>query len=184
MSSMVVQKHSRPPRKANPDAKPPRALTVAKKPLYAIPEEKRGEIARGVLDRYLLGEQVVDIATEVGTSDVTIYALLLREFQDEWRDIQTARALARLEISQDDLNKAREAMRVAPDTLSLARERDRARVSEMLVRSAQWELERLLKRLYGNDQQVNVAVTVDLGERLRRARERVIEPLDVVGEPA
>jgi hypothetical protein len=56
----------------------------------------------------------------------------------------------------------------APDALSLARAREK-------VRSAQWELERLLRRLYGQDREINVNVNLDLGDRLRRARERVID---------
>jgi hypothetical protein len=114
--------------------------TVAKRPLHQVQPEERARIAHNVLDRYINGEQVANIAPEYGVSDVTIYALLLREHQDAWKDIQTARALARLEQSQDELQ-------IAPDALSLARARER-------VRSAQWELERLFSRLYGQKQEV------------------------------
>jgi hypothetical protein len=86
------------------------------------------------------------MASEYETSDVTLYALLLREHESDWKDIQEARALARLERSQN-------ALRTAPDALSLARTREE-------VRSAQWELERLCRRLYGEDRsQTNVVIT-------------------------
>lgn len=117
---------------------PSKELSVAKRPLGNLPAERRAEIADQVLARYMKGEQVANMAAEYDTSDVTIYALILRERQDEWRDIQTARALARLERAQDDLEHA-------ADALSLARARER-------VRAAQWELERLLRRLYGQEQ--------------------------------
>lgn len=172
--SAVIQKHSRPPRKANPQApQPERRLTVAKQPMKALPPERRQEIARQVLDRYLLGEQVADIAIEYETSDVTIYALLLREHETEWKETQTARALAKKERLNKEVEEAKAAMRAAPDALSLARERDRAKACEILLRSAQWELERLLRRLYGQDTNINIQVNADLGDRLRRARDRV-----------
>lgn len=142
-------KHSRLPRKqAHPPAAP-KKLTVAKRPLSNLSEARRGEIASQVLDRYIAGEQVAAMASEYETSDVTLYALLLREHESDWKDIQEARALARLERSQGEL-------RTAPDALSLARAREE-------VRSAQWELERLCRRLYGEDrQQLQVQISPTL----------------------
>lgn len=115
---------------------PAKDYSVAKRPLNQLTSDVRANIAAAVLDRYINGEQIAKIAPEYGVSDVTIYALLLREHKENWRDIQTARALARLEKYQD-------AMEEAEDPLSLARGRE-------LVKAAQWELERLLNRLYGN----------------------------------
>lgn len=117
-----------------------KTYSLAKRPLHQLTEAERATIAHTVLDRYINGEQVANIAPTFGVSDVTIYALLLREHEAAWKDIQTARALARLERAQD-------ALRLATDALSLARERE-------LVRSAQWELERLLARLYSPKQEV------------------------------
>jgi len=171
----TILKHSRAPRKANPQAAAPKEYSVAKRPLKAIPQERREEIARIVMNRYLMGEQVADMAIEFETSDVTIYALLLRDHEEQWKEVQQARALAKLERLKEEVRLAKEAMRVAPDALSLARERDRAKACEILMRSAQWELERLLRRLYGQETNVNISVTTDRGDRLRRARERIIE---------
>ena len=131
------------PRKAKTALEAPRApYTVALRPLHHLSPETRQSIANSVLDRYINGEQVAAIAPEHQVSDVTIYALLLREHPDAWRDIQTARALARLERCQDELT-------TSSDALSLARAREG-------IRSAQWELERLLHRLYGVKQEVTV----------------------------
>ena len=156
--SEPLLKHSRLPRKQNKPVLAKKNYTVSKRPLNNFSQEERTQIAHTVLERYMAGEQVAAMAGEFGTSDVTIYALLLREHEEAWAEVQKARALARLERAQSDLE-------VAPDAISLARAREQ-------VRSAQWELERLLRRLYGQEMQVNVAV-VDLGDRLRRARERV-----------
>lgn len=122
--------------------------TVALRPLHHLEPSERQSIANSVLDRYINGEQVAKIAPDYKVSDVTIYALLLREHQDAWKDIQTARALARLEKNQDELA-------VCDDALSLARAREG-------VRSAQWELERLLHRLYGQKQEVTVKTEVKI----------------------
>ena len=123
---------------------PQRVLSVALRPLHQIAPEERQRIANSVLDAYINGEQVKNIAPQYGVSDVTIYALLLREHQESWKDIQTARALARLERSQDEIRNSQ-------DALSLARAREE-------VRSAQWELERLLNRLYAVKQEVTVDI--------------------------
>jgi hypothetical protein len=117
----------------------PPISNLAKKPLKDLPEALRGEIAQQVLSRYLHGEQVSDMASELETSDVTLYALLLRDHEDQWKDAQIARALARLERENSNLE-------TAPNPLSLARARE-------LVRSAQWELERLLSRIYAQKQE-------------------------------
>lgn len=161
--SEVLLKHSRMPRKQTGLKPISRTYSIAKRPLGNISQEERTRIATEVLDRYIGGEQVAAMASEYGTSDVTIYAIILREHEDAWVDIQRARALARLERAQGDLE-------VAADALSLARARE-------LVRSAQWELEKLLRRLYGQEVNVNMNITADLGDRLRRARERVIEAI-------
>lgn len=135
-----------------------RQLSVAKKPLANLPAERRTEIALSVLTRYINGEQVADMAPEYGVSDVTIYALLLRDHEDDWKEVQRARAMARLERSQKELE-------TAPDALSLARARER-------VRSAQWELERLLRRLYGQDAAQAVGSAVHININLRRSADQ------------
>ena len=120
----------------------PPISNLAKRPLKDLPEALRAQIAQQVLSRYLHGEQVAAMALELETSDVTLYALLLRDHENEWKDAQIARALARLERENSNLE-------VAPTPLSLARARE-------LVRSAQWELERLLSRIYAQKQEHTV----------------------------
>lgn len=134
---------------------PDRQLSVAKRPLANLPAERRAEIAQSVLTRYINGEQVAEMAPEYGVSDVTIYALLLRDHEEDWKEVQRARALARLERKQRELE-------TAGDALSLARAREG-------VRSAQWELERLVRRIYGQDvtpdQLGRVSITLNVGGR-------------------
>lgn len=133
---------------------PPRS-NLAKNPLKDLPEARRAEIATQVIARYLHGEQVAAMAQEFDTSDVTLYALLLRDHESEWKDAQTARALARLERENQRLESA-------PDPLSLARARE-------LVRSAQWELERLLNRIFGQKQEVTHTLKPEFNVILKQA---------------
>jgi len=65
------------------------------------------------------------------------------------------------------LDRAEAGMDAAPDGLSLARAREQ-------FRAAAWRAERECPELWGQHTQVTVSQG-DLGERLRRARERVID---------
>ena len=66
--------------------------------------------------------------------------ILLAQAPEQWRDAQVAHAIHRLEQCKKEIESA-------SDALMLARGREGARV-------AQWELERLLKRIYGPSQEV------------------------------
>ena len=146
--------------------------SVAQQPLGHLSVEQRAEIASQVLHRYMAGEQIADMAPEYDTSDVTLYAVLLREHQDAWKEVQTARALARLERHQQEMKDAK-------DALSLARGRE-------LVRSAQWELERLLRRLYGQDQVpaslVSVHYNIGIGRNPGTESVQVVDSVETVAD--
>jgi hypothetical protein len=93
---------------------------------------------KDVLARYMAGEKIVDIAKGYGCTDAVVYHWLLRVAEEEWKSSQAAKAMA-------DYEKAKEGLDTAADALSLARARER-------VRASQWELERVLRRIYGTDQ--------------------------------
>jgi hypothetical protein len=115
-----------------------------------------------VLIRYLHGEEIADIADSLGVHPKALnYHLLKEEFREAWRKAQVA-------VSQAELQEAKAVIRSAPDALSLSRARE-------ALRSAQWDLERLESRLYGQKQELTITDKTDLGDRLRRARERTIE---------
>jgi hypothetical protein len=155
-----------------------RQLSVAKRPLANLPAERRGEIAQAILSRYMMGEQVAEMAPDYETSDVTLYALLLRDHEDEWKEAQRARALARSEGTNSELARLRKEAQTAPDALSLARIREQIRIAEANQKSAQWELERVYRRIYGQDQAAGGGAAVQININLRRDT-----PLDVVVEP-
>jgi hypothetical protein len=114
-----------------------------------------------VLDRYLSDEKTSVIAESYGISRSRLHQWLLEHAEEHWKKAQIARAITALE-------EAKEGLELAGDPLELARAREQ-------LRSAQWELERIFSRIYGQKQEVTLNVSADLGERLRRAQERVIE---------
>lgn len=164
MSDPVQDKKARLPRKSRAviaGIEPGRKLTT-KGPLANV------DLA-AVLTRYLSDETTYEIAKSLGVTRQALSHHLLKNAEEQWKEAQVARAIARKE-------KAEDAMDAAQDPLALAKARE-------LLKSAQWDLERTCRRIYGqHNPEVNLNVTVDLGERLRRARERTIDVTPVQSE--
>lgn len=156
--SEVINKHSRMPRKYEPQANLP-----APQPEHrmVIAQGLVGQDPKDILLRYLSDESTEVIAKDYGVTRQCLGQYLLRHAEEDWKEAQVARAIARKE-------KAEDAIETADDPLKLAKARE-------LLKAAQWDLERVCKRIYGQDYNVNLNVSVDLGDRLRRARERVID---------
>jgi cob(I)alamin adenosyltransferase len=74
------------------------------------------------------------------------------------------------------MEQAKDDLGTADDPLTLARAREQ-------LRSAQWELERLFSRLYGQKQEITHNVADDLADRLMRARDRLNQPNAAVLPP-
>lgn len=150
-------KHSRLPRKYQ--AQSP---VEQKDAPVAIAQGLKGKDPKQILLRYLSDESTTTIAADHGVTRQALVQYLLRNAEEDWKDAQVARAIARKEKAEDDLSEAR-------DPLELAKARE-------LLKSAQWDLERVCKRIYGIDRaELNLNVNIgDLGDRLRRAKERTI----------
>lgn len=106
-----------------------------------------------VLERYLAEESTEDIAKSLGVTRSGLNYWLLRTAEDEWKDAQVVKALKRKNEAEDEMDKASD-----PFTLARARER---------LRAAQWDLERVCRRVYGQDQPVDmsgrVSITLNIG---------------------
>jgi uncharacterized protein (DUF433 family) len=113
-----------------------------------------------ILTRSLNGERLADIAKDYGVTKQSLQAQIIRYSPDEWKDTQAAKSMVAYEEARDRLD----------EPLELT---DLARVREQ-VRSRQWELERLIPRLYGNKQEVTVTHRSDLAERIQAAERRVV----------
>ena len=101
-------------------------------------------------------EPISQIAKSLGVSDVAIYLHVLKHNPEGWKDHQAAKALHELEQADRTLQEA-------PDALSLGRGRE-------ALRSAQWKLERVLKRIYGQDTVPTSSVPVQITINLRSAQ--------------
>ncbi len=112
-----------------------------------------------VLKRYMTEETTSQIASSFGLTRKVLVSWLRQTAPAEWKAVQLIRAHDRKEIGNEQLE-------VADDALALARARE-------IIKSAQWELA-ALDPDYRPKQEVTVQIT-DLGDRLRRAKERVID---------
>lgn len=93
-----------------------------------------------VLERYLTESTTSQIAYEYGVNRKTLVGWLLEHRPLQWKRVQVIRAMCR----KDDGN---EGIEVSCDAFSLARARE-------MVRSGQWDLERLDASNYGPKQEV------------------------------
>jgi hypothetical protein len=124
-----------------------------------LPEPETKQKALQVLERYDSGEDIGDLAKELGISHQAAYKALIKYCHEEWKDSQAARALAEYENAKAKLRAIWEMEKSDRDAVALACAREE-------VRTAQWELERLLRRLYGQDQPGNgSSVTINIGVR-------------------
>lgn len=117
------------------------ATQNGKNPAYRVwrdvPQEVRANSLLEVIRRFADGERLADISPSVNLSPSALSMALLEYAEDDWKRAQVARAVAELE-------KAESTREAATDMLNLARARD-------AEKSAQWKLERLCRRLFGQD---------------------------------
>lgn len=120
-------------------------------PIARLTPDERATLLAMVLARAVQDERLADIAADLGVAKSTLHAALLTECEQEWRDVQAARALTALENAEEQLEAAR-------DSLDVARARE-------LVKAAQWRLERLHRRLFGTEhaQSSGAPVVVNIG---------------------
>ena len=108
-----------------------------------------------ILKRYEHGEGIEAIAKDLGITPPAIYRYLARHAQEEWKEYQAANALHAYQVAEDELKTATDGV-----TLSRARE---------LVKSQQWKLERVLRKIYGQDApSVNIQINLgEIGEQIK-----------------
>lgn len=93
-----------------------------------------------IIDRYLAGELTDKIAKDLDCTRQALWYHMMKHAEAEWKDAQVILALERKE-------KAQIAMDSATTALDLARAREQ-------LKSAQWDLERVLKRIFGPSAEV------------------------------
>ena len=118
---------------------------------------------REVLNRVLNEESTKDIAASFGVTRSALNHWLLANAEDDWKQAQVIRAYKRKEEAEDEMD-------AASDPLTLAR-------AEKRLKAAQWDLERVCRRIYGQDAPAQLAqIIINVGSI------RESEPLDVVAD--
>lgn len=125
-----------------------------------------------VLQRYLTEATTSQIASQYGLSRRALVKWLRQTVPTEWKEIQLIRAHSMLEKGEDGIEDAE----AAQSAISLACTRER-------IKAAQWRLQ-ALDNDYHPKQELTITDKTDLGDRLRRSRERVIDSVATpVAEP-
>lgn len=120
-------------------------MRVAKAQQHSVVES--AAIASGLVANYLEGDSVKDLCKRLGISASKGYAMLLHHQEHAFKDAQVARGLAELEAAEADMADEK------GDGLKLAR-------AEKRVKAAQWKLERLYKKFFGQQQPATEMPTI------------------------
>jgi hypothetical protein len=105
---------------------------------------------KDILDRYLKGETSTQIAETLNVTRAGLSYWLLKNAEEQWKDAQVVKAIRRKEDAEIALDEAKDVFEV-----SKARE---------ILKSAQWDLERICRRIYGTDQPQNQSpVVINIG---------------------
>jgi len=140
-----------------------------KKKLDNLPANARSTLLDNAIEQYGAGRSVYEIAKEIGVEHTTLYRQLIKHKEGEWREAKISKALI-------DVEQAEENVRTALDALALSRAREQFRI-------ASWHLERLWRKMYGQDAPSSVAaVQVNINLR-RNALDVVAGQEDAPSEP-
>lgn len=122
-----------------------------------------------IIKRYLSNESTEDIAKTYGVTRQALGQYLLAEAEPEWKAAQVARAVSRKEEAEDDVRDARLELKGETDRETRERSLARVKVAETQLKSAQWDLERVCRRIYGQDQPANVGNIIQVVLDIRGA---------------
>jgi len=145
----------------------PKNKSKARKPngtFLAIDPELKTKIIEDAIRSLQRGESTDDVGRRHGVTGRAVRAWLIGDERAEQ---------ARGYLISSQLARTMDEIKDADAPLPLARARED-------FRAWSWIAERRESRLYGQKQEITIEDKRDLGERLRRARERVIEGESVV----
>ena len=155
---------SRGPRYKHKPAKHPGKMSEGK---TTIPVDLNPD---SVLERYLTEETTSQIAVDYGISRKTLVRWLAQVRPEQWKQVQVVRALCRKESGDEGIE-------VACDALSLARARE-------MLRSGQWDLERLDSANYGQKQELTVKHEISFDSVIAGYNDRILEVIAAKAQPA
>lgn len=118
-----------------------------------------------ILSEVLQGKRTHDIAEELGVSREKLVYHLTTRAPEEWKASQLLRDIKRKEEAEDSIDNAK-------DMLELQK-------AQAKLKSAQWSLERVCRRIYGDDAPKDtgekVSITLNIGIRRPGDDAKVIE---------
>lgn len=129
------------------------ALPDAHHAFKALPEGKRLVMLEAILAHYENGASIYDLAEKLGVNNATLYRNLKKYRLEDWKEVASARYEAEIEDAEKEL-------KIAPDSNAVTRARER-------IASARWKLERLDRKVYGQEapQQQGGMVQINIGIR-------------------
>lgn len=138
-------------------------------------------IIAAALQIYEDGKEIEDAAAELGVPARTIYRWLSTNAVDRWHEAQKGRAIADYESARRRRDEARVTLEGLKQTLEIEEVKDAAernwrlahtreilRAADTELDHQKWLLERLIKRIYGQDQPANVGQAVQINIGIRR----------------
>jgi hypothetical protein len=106
-----------------------------------------------ILEQVLAGKRTHDIAQELGVTREKLVYQLATKATEEWKAAQLVRDIRRKEEAEDEIDNAQ-------DMLQLNK-------AQAKLKSAQWSLERVCSRIYGQIKEVEhpekISITLNIG---------------------
>lgn len=140
-------------------------------PVRALSEVDRNTLLDALLSHYEAGASIYELAEKLGVSNTTIYRQLVKHRTEDWKELSAARY-------QSIIERCEEQMKNATDALAVTRAREE-------LANARWMLERLQRRIYGQDQPSGGSAAVQININLRGDQSKKdAQVIDVQAEPA
>jgi len=125
-------------------------------PFRALKEIDRDIILDSLISHYEAGVSIYELAEKLGVSNTTLYRQLVKHRTEDWKEVSAARYQAIIERCEKEIKGAR-------DGLAVTRAREE-------LANARWMLERLQRRIYGQDAPPAGAQAVQININLRGER--------------
>jgi transposase len=149
-------------------------------PITAYKGRDAAQVVEAALAMYDEGKEIEEAAQELGVPARTIHRWLATNAVDRWQEAQKGRAVADYEATRKRRDEARATLESLKQTLDtedvkdaaernwrLAHAREVLRAADQELKHQEWLLERLVKRIYGQELQVTdagrVSITLNIG---------------------
>lgn len=130
-------------------------------PIKSLPEADRDALLDNILAHYENGASIYALAEKLGIDNASLYRQLIKHRLEDWKEVRSARYHSLIEEAEKDMKEARD-----PLTVTRAREQ---------LANARWMLERLQRRIYGQDQVASTVVPVQININMGAQQPQAID---------